>query len=235
MVPRTQVRKGERYEYYECYGHHRDPSTCSVSLIRREAIDTPIYRYFERVGLDVEATRARLVETQQGHLAEVQATRDQADQDAQKARENLERIRRDYKTGKLDADDWREFRDELTEQVEAADAQLARLDSQLNEVQQSDRLLDLETEVVEKLAAIRAAVAGEVASADGVDAARAAIQRLFEGFALQEPRAGLSVPAELAWGGGGYVLEPRLRDGATALRREPLYTAADNSVVGVVM
>jgi hypothetical protein len=103
----------------------------------------------------------------------------------------------------------------------------------MQEVEKETAGRDLEAEVVEKLAAIRASVAGEVADASGADAARAALQRLFEGFALREVDLGLRVPGELAWSAEDYVLEPQLQDGVI-LRQDTPADDADNYAVGVV-
>jgi len=239
MVPRTTRRKlvdgTERiYEHYECYNHHLDPSSCPVHAIRREAVDPQVYNYFERVAIDVEATRDELEAAQNAHLAEVQALRDQAEQEAQAARERLDRIKRDYMDGALSAEDWNGFRDELNGELEAAESQVKRLDDQLGSIREGNATRDLERDVIEKLAAIRAAVAGEVKDASGVDAARAALQRLFEGFVLRQPQTGQRVPAELAWqGSDAYVLEPILRDGVVP-DPAPLHTAENYFNVTVV-
>jgi len=238
MVPRTTTRtlkSGEKvqYEHYECYEHHRDASSCPVSAIRRDLIDPQVFRYFERVGIDVEATRAQLAAAQEGQVSETRALLTEAEGEADKARERLTRIERDYMDGELKAADWERFSERLTEELSAAEGQVARLAARLEEVEQHDAGRDLEAEVVEKLAAIRASVAGEVADASGADAARAAVQRLFEGFALRQVEPGLRVPGELAWtGGGDYVLEPQVLDGVV-LRTDAL-VGADNHAVGVV-
>jgi len=235
MVTRTDRRKLKDgtpavYEYYECYNHHVDPSSCPVTKIRRDAVDPQVYRYFERVAVDVEATRAEMQEALDSRLSEVRALRDQASQETQRAQERLGRVKRDYMDGTISADDWNDFRTELTGELKAAEAQVARFDDQLAQIEAGGATRDLEAEVVEKLAAIRAAVAGEVKDADGVDAARSALQRLFEGFTLRHPEAGMRVPAELAWtGSDDYVLEPRLREGVIPTP-QPLYTSEATAI-----
>ncbi|HEX3241132.1 MAG TPA: recombinase family protein [Solirubrobacterales bacterium] len=235
MVARTDRRKlasGAEavYEYYECFNHHMDTSSCPVTRLRRDRVDPQVYRYFERVAVDVEATRAELAEALDARLAEVRALRGNASQEAQTAQERLDRVKRDYMDGTLTAEDWADFRVELTGELDAAKAQVQRFDSQLAEVEAGGATRDLEAEVVEKLAAIRAAVAGEVKDADGVDAARAALLRLFDGFILRDPQAGQRVPAELAWtGSGDYVLEPVLKDGVLPTP-QPLHTSEATAI-----
>lgn len=237
MVPRTTKRtlkSGEIavYEHYECYEHHRDPRACPVTAIRREVIDSPAYRYFERVGLDLEATRASLAANQESRLDQVRSLLAEAERDADQARARLERVERDYLDGNIDAADWNRWRDSLESNLSAAEGQVARLMTQAEDVERTDAGRDLEESVLRKLAAIRAAIAGEVTDAEGAEAARAAILRLFEGFALREPALGLNVPAELAWV-GRYVVEPRMREGVIPAAL-PLTPVDDNRNVAVV-
>lgn len=218
MVPRTVRRKlatGKvaSYEHYECYEHHRDSSSCPVTAIRRELIDSPVFRYFERVGIDLKATKAQLVASQRDRVDQVRSLLNQAEGDAQHARAALERVERDYLAGAIDAADWNRFSGNLREELGAAESQVARLAAQSEEIEREDAGRDLAASVLEKLAAIRASIAGEVSDASGAEAARAAIQRLFEGFALHEPELGLEVPSELAWI-DRFVLLPRIRQGA---------------------
>ena len=57
-----------------------------MKTIRRAEIDGAVYRYFEQVGLDVEATRRHLSEERGRKLAEVGALRHQAEQEARSRR-----------------------------------------------------------------------------------------------------------------------------------------------------
>jgi hypothetical protein len=98
--------------------------------------------------------------------------------------------------------------------------------------------------VLERLADIRRAIAGEITDADGVDAVRAALARLFKGFVIHPPADTLKAVARsgeaLMVGPEGreeFALEPVLRDevlagfdgqGFPQLRREPLGQAENN-------
>ena len=222
------------YETYLCENHRRDTSSCPVGPIRRDQIDPKVFRYFERVGVDVEGTRRELAEAQEGRASEIAALQAQARQEAQTAEERLTRVKRDYLEGRITAEDWSGFRDDLMGELEAARAQAARLEEQVANVEGASTVAELEAEVLEKLAGIRAVLAGEVSDAGGVDAARAALSRLFEGFTLVKPHTGQTAPAELAWAGPeGYVLEPTLRDGVVPTP-EPFRISPNNFAVGVV-
>jgi hypothetical protein len=236
MVPRTDDRsrrdKSDPYEIYACYGRHQHPDSCSVAPVNRAAIDSAVYSYFEQVGLDVQATREQVAAARSQKLDEVKALHAQAEVEKQRAEERLSRVRRDYMDDRISADDWASFRDELTTDLEGAAAEVSRLAEQRVEVEAFDVLQDIEVETLEALVEIRKSIAGEVNDAKGVDAARAALLRLFDGFALKEIKPGMRVHAELAWQ-GRYIIEPivaeRAVDGETPLRpvfrRQPLYDA----------
>lgn len=191
MVPRTAYgRKGQpSTEWYTCnqYISLGGDSTCKMRSLRRDELDAAVYAYFEEVGLDVEATRAAMAEAVSHRLAEAQALRQAAEREAQRADERLARVRRDYQDGKLDADDWTEQRQQLTEEAQGADAEADRLRASEAEVLRDGAAHDAEQEVLEQLARIRQAVAGEVADAEGVNAVRAALTRLFESFTVSLP------------------------------------------------
>ena len=222
------------YETYLCENHRRDAASCPVGPIRRDHIDPQVFRYFERVGVDIDATRRELALAQESRTAEVTALQLQARREAQTAEERLTRVKRDYLEGRITAEDWSGFRDDLTADVEATQAKAARFDEQAATVEGAASVAELEADVLEKLTAIRAALAGEVSDAGGIEAARAALQRLFEGFGLSEPELGRRVPAELAWAGQArYLLEPILREGVIPAP-EPLYPSRNNFNVGVV-
>ncbi len=231
MTPRTPYNR-RHAQYYVCSGVQA--LGCSMPQVRRDQIDRAVYAYFEQVGLDVEATRRSLTEARERKVAELRALLLEAEAEAHQAAERMGRVRRDYADGKLDADDWYDFREELGAEQEAAKSEVGRLRDSLAEARKLGA--DAEGETLERLAAIRASIVGAVRDAHGVDAVRAAFDRLFERFVLhrasEAPTAIL--PAELALI-PGYVIEPVIRPQAVeghgpyapVLRREPLEQAAN--------
>lgn len=242
MVPRTdRNRQSGPREVYICYGRHRDPSSCSMPSIARECIDPPVYRYFEQVGLDVEATRTQLADARHQKIAEIEALSAEAGAEKNRADERLARVRRDYTDGKLTAEDWSAFNKELRADLAGAEAELTRFAEQRADVTAWGQIQDVEHDVLAKLADLRATIAGELASAAGVDAVRAALLRIFDGFSLRRPEIGRRVHADLAWQ-GDLIIEPvvkeRVVEGYTSLRpvfrREPLYDAENKYPVANV-
>lgn len=237
VVPRTPTRGRD---HYLCAG--RQITGCKLPIAYREDIDAAVYAYFEQVGLDVEATREGLAESRDRKLAEVRALLDGAEAEAQRAGERLARVRRDYADGKLDASDWQEFRTELGGELEGAQAEVERLRAQALDVEAWSDLRDAESDALEHLTEIRRAIVGEVREAEGVEAVRAALLRMFERFVLHPSGAGPErVHAELALV-PGFVIEPVIREQAIAgysehsvpvLRREPLDQAVNNERQGV--
>jgi site-specific DNA recombinase len=233
LVPRSHPNRQQApYERYICYGRHLDTASCGVTPLDRAMIDSSVYSYFEQVGLDVDATREQLAGTRDQKLGEADALLSQAETEEGRAAERLARVRADYLDDNLSANDWADFRDELTLQQRAAEAKVARLSAQVKDIEDWGDLRDAEQETLEKLADLRKAVAGEINDASGVDAVRAALSRLFDGFQLRRIEPGMRVHVELAWK-GDYVLEPIVAEGAIVgrtplqpiFRREPIYGA----------
>jgi site-specific DNA recombinase len=228
MVART----GGQRAYYSCARRaEHGTGNCDMPHLRRADIDSAVYRYFEQVGLDVQATRDAIAAAHNRKLAEVTALRRDADRDLQRASERLARVRRDYVDGRLDASDWAIFRDELSAEHDAARAAVERLDASHSDVQRAGALLDAEREMLGTLAEIRRAIAGEIQAAENVAAVRAALARLFEMFVVHRG-APERVHLELA---GRLWIEPIVRERAVegysesltpVLRREPLETIA---------
>jgi predicted phage gp36 major capsid-like protein len=136
----------------------------------------------------------------------------------------------------------REFRAELTGELQAATAKLDRLRDQEREVAAGGELRDAEEETLRRLGAVRHMIAGRVTGAEGLNGVRAALLQLFEGFTLHvagAPGAPQRVHAELAWvGQAGYLIEPHVRPQVVEgyskeltpiLRREPLCQVENNS------
>jgi DNA invertase Pin-like site-specific DNA recombinase len=227
MTSRTDRRWD--LEHYLCAGRMaQGVEFCDMPSIRRADVDSAVFRYFEQVGLDLEATRAAIAEARDRKLAEVQALRAAAELEAQRAEERLRRVRRDYADGKLDADDWRDFKMDLGAERNAAQAEARRLASQQADVERWGELADAEADTLQRLSEIRRLIAGEVRAADGLDGIRAALSRAFEHFVVhrEAPRVHVELIA-----GPRLVIEPVVRERAIEgysqnlrpiLRREPL-------------
>jgi DNA invertase Pin-like site-specific DNA recombinase/predicted RNA-binding Zn-ribbon protein involved in translation (DUF1610 family) len=234
MVPRTaRNRSGTLYECYLCLGRRQDPTSCLMPQTPRAEVDAAVYRYFEQVGLDVEATREQLIAAVERKRAEVRALCDAAEREAQEADERLARVKRDYTHGELAAAEWRELRADLAPERDAAQAEAERLRKRLCSVEADTALTDVETELLEQLARIRAAVAGEVVDAAGVAAVRSALLRLFDGFVLHR---GVPEQAHVELIGENWI-EPIVSRQAVegydeklrpVLARKPLEKAEDN-------
>jgi hypothetical protein len=145
-------------------------------------------------------------------VAEVTALLAASEREAATAAERLARVKGDYLSGELTAAEWRELRSKLEPAAEAAAGARDRLAAQLAEVEAGPSLAGLESELLAKLAQVRAAITGEVTDAAGVDAARSALMRVFGHFLLHQGRpegaANLELIAE------GYWIEPVVSDEA---------------------
>lgn len=251
MVPRTDAnRRDGSYEAYYCYGRKRDRASCTQAPIPRVLVDEAVYGFFEKVGLDVERTRAQVAVTVEAKLGEVRAYRASAERDERQARERMDRVRRDYQDGKLAADDWAEQRTQLTAESQGAAAKLAQLTEREAQVEALMDVRDGEAESLRALARIRDAIAGTIRAADGVDAARAAILSLFEGFTVRNfsPDATWADDGPRYWEPDlllpGLYIEPHVRPQAIesaapeqcqegeviwpVLRRSPVRATTDN-------
>ncbi|MQA74179.1 MAG: hypothetical protein GEU88_07555 [Solirubrobacterales bacterium] len=231
MLPRTD--RGT-VETYRCFGRYLDPESCSMLPVRRELVDDAVFRYFARVGLDVEATRSALADARDRKLSEIRALRDGAERDVRTSQERLARVRRDYTDGAIAAADWAEFRRELEPELAAAEAKLGQIERQHDDVSRWAEVADAEEETYRQLAEIRAAIAGEVQGANGVEAVRAVLARMFDHFRLHLADGG---PVHLELLAAEVWIEPVIADRAIegygqrmrpVLRREPLNRAENN-------
>ena len=142
----------------------------------------------------------------------------------------MSRTRRDYQRGVLDAEELAIAKDE----AEGADAHRDQMRAQMAEIESGPDLSDAETDVLEKLARIRAAIAGEIQDAEGIAAVRATLLRLFDRFILHP---GLPEKAHVELASPERWIEPVLSEQAIegydeklrpVLRREPLCDAENN-------
>jgi DNA repair exonuclease SbcCD ATPase subunit len=177
-------RATPKSEVYRCCGRARYPHTCEMSTVARGDIDNAVYAYFRQLDLDVEATREQLTSAMAQRLAKAQDVLDRAEQEAQAAQERLERIKRDYLSGQLNAAEWRELKAGLEPEASKAQAEAERLRAQLKEAESESALSEITTDLLAHLAEIRAEITTEVNGAKGAAAVRAALMRLFDGFVL---------------------------------------------------
>ena len=92
-------------------------------------------------------------------------------------------MRADYKRGAITPEDWYGLKPELEEEHVAAQARLAQLRERESEVEEAAARTDeVENDAVARLAAIQAAIAGQVTDAQGIEAVRIALRRAFEAF-----------------------------------------------------
>ena len=185
MVPRTD--HGQQRYYCDLHSKLGNEHCTMLDLLRVD-VDTAVYSYFERVGLDQEATRQQVAGARSRRLAEVRALLKDATRAEREASEALTPVKRDYTRGGLSLEDWNELRPELTEERAGAQGELARLRDQEQEIEGWGEVRDVEAETLRKLAEIRRAVAGEVTGADGIEAVRAALMRLFERLVVHADR-----------------------------------------------
>lgn len=204
----TRIGHDKRYERYYCYTRLKNASACTMPSLSRARVDEAVYAYFDGLVLDVEATREQMTGAVERKLAETRELVQAAESEVQEARARLARVRHDYASGELKASEWRELRTELGPEAQAAEAKAERLRQQLSDAEEETALSQVTTEVLEQLAEVRAAVAGEVADAEGAAAARAVLMRLFEAFVLRcdLPAAG----EERGITKVGHWLEPKL-------------------------
>jgi DNA invertase Pin-like site-specific DNA recombinase len=225
----SMTAKGTRYY---CHGKSGGGSPdCTMPGVSREAIDSAVLNYFQAVGLDLDATRRRIGANVERAVSETRAALTHAERERAVAEDRLIRVKRDYQDERLDAEDWREQRADLRAELNAATSEVERLTTRLEEVAGQEALLDSEQEMLDRLAELRHAVAGRVTDTTTVEAMRAALLRVFDGFTLHafdEPEVPPALPA--GWvrsmrythpelliatsnrtGVGGVVIEPHPR------------------------
>lgn len=205
LIPRTN---GRGHQVYYCGGRHaQGREFCSTPHLWRSRIDQAVFNYFAQVALDIEATRRTLAESNDRKLAEIASLRSESEREAQLAEERYQRVRRDYTNGDITAAEWRELRDDLQAERDAAQAQADRHRAAETQLAETADSVDAEHAALQQLAEIRRAIADDVQGAEGVEAVRAALARLFEAFVVHRstPRR---VHVELI---GEWWIEPIVR------------------------
>jgi DNA invertase Pin-like site-specific DNA recombinase len=220
MIPRSE-RSGR--DTYRCHTRVQDKSACEQRPVPRWRIDTTVLEYFEHVGLSLDETRRQAAAALDYRVRQTRAQREGAERQLRQAESAFERIRGQFKAGELDPEDWRSFRDELTEETAASRAERDRLAAQEATLSGDDGRLD--DHLLEWLNDIRCAIVGLVRDHDAVDTVRVALGQLFEEFTLYTDTD------------GSQYVDPMVRrdaidrivDGRVELRRVPLEIPVDAS------
>jgi len=188
MTTRTNTRTGA--EYYLCRRREElkpgTPGRCTQPYVPRELVDGALLDYFTNVGLDVEATRRHYLARTQDEIATARALRIEAERETMRIQDRLCRVKRAFQDGHITPEDWAEQRAELLAEGNAASAAADRQRERETELESAVELRDAESEILQRLADLRASVVGEIRDAETVDAVRAALQRLFAGFVLTD-------------------------------------------------
>jgi site-specific DNA recombinase len=233
MIPHKPMRGGGA-ERYECSTKRNGgPDACVMGSVPRALLDSAVFTYFEKVAVDLEATKAQLIEKASQQDSEAAARLAAAKREESAATAALVRVRRDYTAGDLTAAEWRELREELEPDAKAASAKREQLERHAEATTaQALTMAEADSAAVALLANIRAEIAADVSGAVGLDAVRASLSRLFERFevSLGSPSAGSDELAE-PLAAGNWTVWPVAReewigdlDGYwnTLLQREPL-------------
>jgi site-specific DNA recombinase len=225
MRARTQRKNYGTWEAYLCNGRHSGSTNCTLPPIPRDEVDRAVWHYFETVGLDYEAMVREDDERRSLRLAEIAGQIEVAEAELRHAEERLERVRRDYLDGRLRPEHWEDFSAQLDPERDAAAAALEQLRAQTEVTRNEATLRDAEAETVAALQAIRHALAGLVAGAANLDAARRALRQVFASFTLHRyTGAGPEVlDADLA--AGDWYIVPTVRADAIL---SPLVIAHDD-------
>jgi DNA invertase Pin-like site-specific DNA recombinase len=207
MRPSTKMRRrdGTPTERYVCAtreDRYRGGELCDMPPLMRSAVDEPLLDYLADVIFDLDATREAINAGARRRLDEAVALRASAERQLRETEANLVRIRGDYLRGAIRPDDWNSFREELEAERQAAAAEVDRHAARAEELEAELDAFDPESELLHRLAALRATVAGRIEPGASVEELRVAIALVFDRFSVVRPE------------GLDPVLVPRVRTDA---------------------
>jgi DNA invertase Pin-like site-specific DNA recombinase len=242
----ARIYRPSGLEVYACNGrdaHGR--ASCALTPIPREPIDTAVLAYFNDVALDIEASKKHFANAIEAQRTDAATLRLEAERAERQTAEALERLSRDYSSGEISGKTFEQLRPQWNAEHVAAAAQADQMRRSEAALEDGTLTRDAEHAVLERLSALRAAIAGEVADAPDLAAVRAILAKLFERFVIgrfdpdAEPAAhgtDAEIMADIAADpdilrAGEYVIVPFERPEAVAglgaeyrpiLRREPM-------------
>lgn len=188
MVPRTESRRrtdAGPYSIYHCMGRKTHGLRyCRMDVVRREDVDSAVFAYFTSVALDVDATRAALASRLDSTRREREGQLTAAEQDAGWWEGRIEKVERDYLAGHLEAMAYNRALTTATENTEGARRKVAQLQAAMERDSAAAQAIDVDSELVRRLDAIRAAIAGKVQASRDLEALHEALASLFERFTI---------------------------------------------------
>ena len=175
----------------------RGTGECIQANIPQKLLDSAVFEFFKAERFDAGATREALetrVNTTHKQRTDLLA---EALRDETKARENLERMKRQVKDGEITPQEWREdWKSDVEGELAAAIAKREGMEQAAAAAQSDVETVSAlaESAAIQGLASIQQRIAGEIEGADGVESVRAALATLFERFELARAPKGEAIP-----------------------------------------
>lgn len=164
MLPRSA---SDQADVYVCRTRKQTggADACPMPPVKRDVVDGAALSLFESWALDVEGTRDRIATTIDARVAEIRAQAERAGREVSEKRAQLARVVRDYLAGELGAASHDRLIGRVSEELTAAEAEVARLDAHAADVADLRTNLDAEHEALRRLAVLRSAVCERVGRA----------------------------------------------------------------------
>jgi site-specific DNA recombinase len=170
------------HESYNCNTRKSTKAdACEMRNVPRKQLDEAVFGYFEKVCVDIEATKQELQDRAAAQQAEVAARLKAADRLVAVAISAIETLDRDYAEGDIDGKQFQRLITKREAEQVAAEADLALLQNKAASVATEPQSV---ADTAEMISALRAEVAGEVKEAAGLDGVRARLSALFESFQI---------------------------------------------------
>jgi hypothetical protein len=172
MLPRT----GSNTDKYICRTRKQlgGVEACSMPDQDRVAVDGTFFMMFEKVSLDLEATRRQVAEQLNARLSETLTQAGRATREVARLQAETVRTDRDYRSGELSPASYERLSADIAQELKAAEAEAERLREHADAVRESAGRSDGEAEMLRALAELRAAISGKVRETEGLDVLRAA-------------------------------------------------------------
>ena len=175
LSPRT---RSDGVPIYRCTTNIKlGKDACPMPEIKASEIDQKVIEYFLRCGVDIEATRQRLLDAMAQRIKSERSVLQSAERAEREATAALERLDRGFMNGSIEEDDYSRMADKAKSELAGARAELERLRAQEAQALASVGLEDVEQELLKRLAEIKDA-------SGNIEAIRAALTRTFERFVI---------------------------------------------------